>query len=139
MCRESKITVLFDDPYWVAIIERVENCQLEAARIVFGPEPKDYEVYEYILSHYRTLSFSPPVETDKVESKRNTNPKRVQRQIRNQMASASIGTKAQQALKAQQEENKKERKIKSKEQREAAERRKFELKQKKKKEKHKGR
>lgn len=49
-----------------------------------------------------------------------------------------IGTKSQQAIKLLQEQNKLERKVKSREQKEAEELRLFELKQQKKKEKHKG-
>ena len=49
-----------------------------------------------------------------------------------------IGTKSQQALKFLQEQNKKERKVRSREQKVAEEQRLFELKQMKKKEKHKG-
>jgi protein-tyrosine phosphatase len=49
-----------------------------------------------------------------------------------------IGTKSQQALKLQQEKNKQERKVRSREQREAENQRLFELKQMKKREKHKG-
>ena len=54
------------------------------------------------------------------------------------MASQGIGTKSQQALKMQQERNKVERKQLSKAEREAERQRKFDLRQTKKKEKHKG-
>ena len=67
------------------------------------------------------------------------NPKRAQRQINIQLSQKGIGTKAQQALKLQQEEGKKERRQISKQLSQAEEQRKFDLKQQKKKEKHKGR
>ncbi len=67
------------------------------------------------------------------------NPKRMQREISHQMQNPGIGTKAQQALKALQEENKTERKIRSKQKKEEEKERQFELRQQKKKEKHKGR
>ncbi len=54
------------------------------------------------------------------------------------MQKTGIGTKSQQALKLQQEQNKQERKIRSKEKKEAEELRMFEMKQQKKREKHKG-
>ena len=53
--------------------------------------------------------------------------------------SEGIGTKSQQALKLQQEQLKTERKTVSREQREAEKQRQFELKQQKRKEKHRGR
>lgn len=65
--------------------------------------------------------------------------KRVQREVRKQVQNAGIGTKSQQALKLQQEQLKTERKTVSREQREAEKQRQFELKQQKRKEKHRGR
>jgi hypothetical protein len=138
MCGESKFTVFFDDPFWVGVYERTDGDNLEAARIVFGPEPKDYEVYDFMLKNFYNLRFSPPVEVDKAIARR-ANPKRVQRQINNQLSQKGIGTKAQQALKLQQEEGKKERRQITKQMRQAEEKRMFDLKQQQKKEKHKGR
>ena len=82
------------------------------------------------------MQFSPAVATVVKETKRN--PKRMQRDAKKQMQENGIGTKSQQALKMQQEQNKQERKIRSREQKEAEEIRMFELKQQKKREKHKG-
>ena len=84
----GKLTVFFEDPFWVGIFERIEDGRLSVAKVTFGAEPKDYEV--------------------------------------------------QQALKLQQEQNKQERKVRSREKKEADELRLFELKQQKKREKHKG-
>ena len=58
--------------------------------------------------------------------------------MRKQVQNIGIGTKSQQALKLQQEQLKTERKIVSREQREAEKQRQFELKQQKRKEKHRG-
>ena len=84
----GKLTVFFEDPFWVGVFERIEDGRLSVAKVTFGAEPKDYEV--------------------------------------------------QQALKLQQEQNKHERKERSREKKEADELRMFELKQQKKREKHKG-
>ena len=67
-----------------------------------------------------------------------TNPKRQLREAKKQMQSQGIGTKSQQALKLQQEQNKAERKHRSKAEREAEKKRQFDLRQAKKKEKHRG-
>lgn len=67
------------------------------------------------------------------------NPKRVQREVRKQVQNMGIGTKSQQALKLQQEQFKVERRAISREQREVEKQRQFELKQQKRKEKHRGR
>lgn len=68
----------------------------------------------------------------------NINPKRLQRQIKKQIQEVGIGTKAQQALKLQQEQGKLDRKTHSRAMQEAEKERQFELHQLKRKEKHKG-
>ena len=134
---QCKLTVFFENPFWVGVFERIENGKLSVAKVTFGAEPKDYEVYEFVLKHYYDLQFSPAVATVVKESKQN--PKRIQREIKKALAQTGIGTKSQQALKLQQEQNKQERKVRSREQKLAEAERLFELKQQKKKEKHRGR
>lgn len=133
----SRLTVYFDDPFWVGVFERTEGGKLSAAKVTFGAEPKDYEVYQFILKHYCSLPFSPAVTAAVKEAPRN--PKRVQRDIRKQLRDTGIGTKSQQALKLQQEQSRQERKVKSREQKQNEVKRIFALKQQKKKEKHRGR
>ena len=132
-----KLTVFFEEPFWIGVFERIENGKLSVCKVTFGAEPKDYEVWEFVLRYDYQLKFSPSV--DVVVKKEVTNPKRVQREARKQSASSGIGTKSQQALQLQREENKLERKTISREQREAEKQRQFELKQQKRKEKHRGR
>ena len=132
----GKLTVYFEDPFWVGVFERIENGKLTVAKVTFGAEPKDYEIQEYIQRYYFSLKFSPAVDTVVRETKRN--PKRIQREAKKQMQETGIGTKSQQALKLQQEQNKQERKVRSREKREEDQLRMFELKQQKKREKHKG-
>ena len=134
---ESRLTVFFEEPFYVGIFERFEGGNLSVAKVTFGAEPREQEVYEFILKHHRDLAFSPTVDAAVREEKRN--PKRVQREVRQQMQQTGVGTKAQQALKLQQEQFKTERKVKNKEEKEAEAERKFELKQQKRKEKHRGR
>ena len=133
---KGKLTVFFEEPFWVGIFEHIEDWKLSAAKVTFGAEPKDYEVQEYIQKYYFRLQFSPAVATVVKEAKRN--PKRMQRDAKRQMQEKGIGTKSQQALKLQQEQNKQERKLRSREKKEADDLRMFVLKQQKKKEKHRG-
>ena len=132
----GKLTIYFEDPFWVGIFERIENRKLSVAKVTFGAEPKDYEVLEFINRNYYHLLFSPAVET--VVKDNQKNPKRAQRDAKKQTLEMGIGTKSQQALKLQQEQNKQERKVRSREQRAAESQWLFELKQIKKREKHKG-
>lgn len=132
----GKLTVYFEEAFWIGVFERIEDGKLSVAKVTFGAEPKDYEVQEYIRKHYSSLKFSPAVDTVVKDIKRN--PKRMQREAKKQMQEIGIGTKSQQALKLQQEQNKQERKLRSQEKKEAEKLRMFELKQQKKREKHKG-
>ena len=132
----GKLTVFFEEPFWVGVFERVSDGRLSVCKVTFGAEPKGYEIYDFVLKNYYRLRFSPAVETDVKEVGRN--PKRVQREVRKQVQSTGIGSKSQQALKLQQEQLKTERKTVSREQWEAEKQRQFELKQQKRKEKHRG-
>ena len=132
----GKLTVYFEEPFWVGVFERIEKGRLTVAKVTFGAEPKVYEIQEYIQRYYFSLKFSPAVDTVVKDIKRN--PKRMQREAKKQMQEIGIGTKSQQALKLQQEQNKQERKLRSQEKKEAEKLRMFELKQQKKREKHKG-
>lgn len=132
----GKLTVYFEEPFWVGVFERIEDGKLFVAKVTFGAEPKDYEVNEYIQKYYFSLKFSLAVETVVKDTKRN--PKRMQREAKKQMLETGIGTKSQQALKLQQEQNKQERKERRRKKKEAEEQRMFELKQQKKREKRKG-
>lgn len=135
----SKLTVFFEEPFWIGVFERVEveNGNLSVCKVTFGAEPKDYEVYEFVLKNYYDLKFSQPVEV--AIKKASINPKRLQREARKQIIQTGIGTKSQQALQMQREENKLQRKTISREQRKAEKQRQYELKKQKRKEKHKGR
>ncbi len=169
----GRLTVYFEEPFWVGIFEHIEDGKLSVAKVTFGVEPKDYEVQEYIQKYYFGLKFSPAVEAIVKDIKRNPkrmqrsakkqmliqkyyfglkfspaveaivkdikrNPKRMQRSAKKQMLETGISTKSQLALKLQQEQNKHERKERSRKKKEAEEQRMFELKQLKKREKHKG-
>ncbi len=132
-----KLTVYFEDPFWVGIFERISDKRLSVSKVTFGEEPKDYDVNQFIIDYYYKLKFSPAVKTEIKQT--SSNPKRLQREAKKQTLNTGIGTKSQQALQLQREEMKVERKQISKEQREAEKERMFELKQQKRKEKHKGR
>lgn len=132
----GKLTVYFEEAFWIGVFERIEDGKLSVAKVTFGAEPKDYEVQEYIRKHYSSLKFSPAVDTVVKDMKRN--PKKMQRKAKKQMQETGVGTKSQQALKLQQEQNKQERKKRSHQKKEVEKKRMFELKQQKKREKHKG-
>lgn len=134
---KASLTVLFEDPFWIGLYERECNGRYEVAKITFGAEPKDYEVYAFLLENWNRLRFSPTLAAAELDDRR-INPKRLQRQIRRSVENAGIGTKAQQALKLQREDRKTERQSANRERREEEKRRQFALRQEKKRRKRQG-
>ena len=134
-----KLTICFEDPFWVGLVEVEEGDVYRVARHVFGPEPTLPEIEAFIRAHWRELRFTADLQVEKKGGKK-INPKRMRRIIEKEMArNATHGTKAQQALALQREENKQVRKTRSRAEKEAEETRKYALRQEKKKAKHRGR
>ena len=132
----ARITVCFEAPFWIGVLEREWGGTLEVCKIVFGAEPRDYEVYAFLMSHWRELRFSPPVTG--VRRAEAANPKRARRQARNRPEKTGAGTKAQQALQLQREARRAERAQRHRQRDAAEEERRFRLRQEKKKEKRRG-
>lgn len=135
---KSSLTILFENPFWIGLYERIDGDKYEVCKITFGAEPKDYEIYDFLLKNWYKLKFSPSVKAGKV-GEHKINPKRMRWEINSQLENRGIGTKAQQALKLQHEQIKTERKAKNRDQKEAEKERQFALRQEKKKAKHRGR
>ena len=133
---KANLTVFFEEPFWVGVFERIEGGKLSVCKVTFGAEPKDYEIWNYVLRHYDELAFSPSIET--TTRKTADNPKRRSRNARKQLEKIGIGTKSQQALQRQREERKTERRQISRGARDADAQRRFEMRQAKKKEKKRG-
>lgn len=70
----GKLTVYFEDPFWVGIFERIDSGRLSVAEVTFGAEPKGYEIQEFVARHYYHLKFSPSVDVAVTQDA--TNPKR---------------------------------------------------------------
>ena len=123
----GRLTVFFEDPFWVGVFERISDGKLSACRVIFGAEPRDCEVWDFILKRYDGLKFSPTVA---VEGRQTADhPKR---------RASGVGTKSQQALQMQREERKTQRKQRGKERQNAEKQRRFDLKQQKRKAKRRG-
>jgi len=133
----NKLTVFFENPFWVGVFEKSEEGKLEICRVVFGQEPKDWEVYNFVLKNYYKLKFSKSISIDEVYEEK-CNPKKMQREIKKTISQSGIGTKAQQAIKLDYENKKVERKIISREKREIEGELKFKKRQEKKLQKKRG-
>jgi hypothetical protein len=110
----SHLTVFFDDPWWVAVIEFEADGLYFAVRHLFGSsEPSGAEVYDFVRRDLaRCLTErnggEPVMAQDERPAIKALNPKRAARLAARASASQGISTKAQQAIKAQQEANKQE-------------------------------
>ena len=51
----SRLTILFEDPFWIGLYEREDDTGYAVCRIVFGAEPRDQEVYAFLLEHWRAF------------------------------------------------------------------------------------
>lgn len=135
---KAKLTVLFDPPFWAGLFEREAGGRYEACKVIFGPEPSDQEVYQYLLDHYQHLEFSPALPSDS-PAERRVSPKRAQRLAARETRETGIGTRAQQALQLQREQQKTQRQRLSRQNREAEEERRYLLRREKRREKRRGR
>ena len=79
----GKLTVYFEEPFWIGIFERIEDGKLSVAKVTCGAEPKDYGVQDYVQKYYFSLKFSPAVDTVVKETK--SNPKSIQSEVKKQM------------------------------------------------------
>lgn len=134
------LTIYHDGQFWVGIIEVVEDGKLRAFRYVFGTEPKDTEILDFI--YYKLLkiinqSVHSGIDVEGKPDKK-INPKRLQRQVAKQINKVGVSTKAQEAMKQEYEEKKKSKKKRAKQYREELKDQKYLMKKQKAKAKHKG-
>lgn len=101
-----KLTVYFDDPFWYGFFERGDSEGYAICKHIFGAEPRDVEIYELLLKEYPRLSFGKVPDRLETKAVKKINPKRMQRAVKSQTKEKGIGTKAQQAIKKLQEEQK---------------------------------
>ena len=134
----GSFTVLFQPPFWVGIAERWEAAGYSAARVVFGAEPTDARLYEWIEKEWHRLRFSPAVEGERPVKERK-NPKRAQREARAATRLQGVSTRAQEALSRQREQEGLLRQTQSRQARQEETERKYLLRQEKKRAKKRGR
>lgn len=133
-----KATIFFDKRFWIGTFERTDKEGYAVARHIFGAEPSDPEVHEFVLNHYVELKFGEAKEVS-IQIQR-MNPKRVQREVRREMEkmkeTSKSSTLAQDYMREEIEKKKKEKKSISSAEKQARKDEQFSLKQEKRKEKH---
>ena len=102
----SALTVYHDGQFWVGMAEHVEDGRYGVARIVFGAEPSDEEILQFVVGKWAVLSFFGDEPTE--ASKPAKNPKRRAREASRALKQPAMGTKAQQTLASQRDAMKRE-------------------------------
>ncbi|MFE6798093.1 YjdF family protein [Paenibacillus chitinolyticus] len=135
-----KLMVFYDGQYWIGIAEDERNGKLLAARHIFGTEPLDGEVLDFVRHDLLRLfeNVGKGVRAAPTTERR-VNPKRLARLASRELAQKGPSTTAQAAIQADLEYRKKVRKTLSREEREADAARKREIARQKAKDKHRGR
>jgi hypothetical protein len=135
-----KLSILFEPPFWIALLEDKRDGLLYVARHVFGSEPGSEIVYEFVRSsEYQILVDRMTVGLSVETKKQRINPKRLRRQIQKEKERVGISNHSREVMRIQQEENKKERQLTSKQERAAQHRYQREVAIYKKKQKHRSR
>lgn len=134
-----KLTVYYDNKFWVGVVEEIIDCKLTAARHVFGPEPHDSDVL-WFVNHIMMdlLASSKPLTCVARPKIKLANPKRLARQVAKEIQSKGISTYSQEAIKENLKSRKVESHIKSKFQRDELAEKKREIATLKAKAKHRG-
>jgi len=131
-----RLTVYFDGSFWAGVLEHTETDgrggeRVRATRVVFGSEPSDAELYAYLqrdgVRLLERAAANPAVDGGRA-ALRPPNPKRAMRMARREaerVAAARTGTAAQQAVREEITESKRQsaRKKRDERARQAAEQR----------------
>jgi hypothetical protein len=132
--------IFLEKGFWVGTFERTDKEGYAIAKHVFGAEPSDPEVYEFVMNHYHELKFG-ELKAVAIQIKR-VNPKRAQREVRREMERIKQlkkpSTFAQDYMREEIEKKKQEKKNISSAAKQARKNEQFAIKQQKKKEKHRG-
>lgn len=131
----SKLTVYFEDPFWVGLFEFQVDENYYIARRVFGAEPTDPEVFLLLLRHKPEYRLPMKAET---LPEPETGVKRRQRQASKELAARGPGRKALDAIKLQRETRKKESALESSKKKKEESEADYLLKREKRKGKHRG-
>lgn len=105
----STLTVYHDGQFWVGVVEHVEDGMLSVARMVFGAEPSNEEVYTWVIGHWSSLRLSAEAEPVGPRVGRLPgNPKRRAREAAKAMRQHGSSTASQLALARERERSKEE-------------------------------
>jgi hypothetical protein len=145
-----QLTVFHDGQFWVAVIEVSNGENLKVYKRVFGAEPSDSEIFDFMNNEAFKL-ISDPAQLSLPEStpakvlardfihQSTKNPKRSAREAAKALKERGVSTYAQETLKAQIESSKLEHKIIGRLKKDELNERKYMMSREKAKKRHRGR
>ncbi|MFE4974830.1 YjdF family protein [Kitasatospora sp. NPDC056651] len=105
----STFSVFHDDRFWVGVLEVAGPGGVRAARHVFGTEPGNAELLEFVRRDFDGLLdaalASPEVAVERRARRRPVSPKRLARQAAKEQATRPLSTAAEAALARAHEES----------------------------------
>jgi hypothetical protein len=141
MLSTEEITVLFEEPFWIALIEYYDINIYSVAKVVIGSsEPQGAQLLDFFGSlDDKKLQFTVPMSIEKRDTRTFSFKKQMHKNKHTQTSNSKHEyTKAHSLLKEQQCQQKMKIKKESRIEKEKAGLEKFKLKQQKKKSKHRG-
>ncbi|GCF94909.1 hypothetical protein NRIC_28000 [Enterococcus florum] len=134
-----KLTIYFDGSFWCGLIEFSTAESYQAIRHVFGPEPKDADVFAFVYHVLpQLLAAATTCQPAEEQPQKRINPKRMQRMINREKNQPVVSTKAQQAISEMRKTVKLQRKSRNKQHKLQREKERFEMRQEKRRQKHRG-
>ncbi|WP_054950640.1 YjdF family protein [Numidum massiliense] len=143
-----KLSVFFDGHFWVGVIEDAQTAtttskhcaSLRAWKHIFGSEPRNTEVLQFVQQELAALISQPSVAVSiEVHERQRINPKRLARQVAKEMTREPVSTYAQTAMQLEMEKRARKRKKDHREHKEAKAARTRDIRRQKAKAKHRGR
>ena len=104
----GSFTVYFDGQFWAGLATRERDGVVEIARVAFGSEPSDRELFAWACSHFHELEYR-AVDAGLMSALKDRacgNPKRRQREAQRALKDSATCTRAQAAWSAAMEAEK---------------------------------
>jgi Protein of unknown function (DUF2992) len=111
-----KLTIFFNGQFWEGIVELYDEDRLKVGRHIFGTEPQDADVLEFIVSNSALVVQGQAISSKKkaLLLPKRVNPKRMARQVSKEMEIQGVSTMTQDVMRQNLEERKQESKQRSK-------------------------
>ncbi|MFB7121838.1 YjdF family protein [Bacillus tropicus] len=108
-----KLTIYFDGQFWIGILEMYENNKLKVCKHIFGSEPKDSEILDFVFHDMIPLLNGTSGVKNSIDKRKNKtiNPKRLIRLAAKEIKDQGVSNKSYEVLRIELEQKKKIKKV----------------------------